>query len=244
MRMARNLALTIVGVALVTLTGCASGPTPDSLAGPCCGLGAIPTDLPANPDPCQKYCRVWVPAEYRKVPKLVKCKASCTRTVEVPIKVMRAYEVQVKPRTGYCASTCGKDCEDTLVQVKPGGYRWEESEAGCWQYCYRKPAYKWCKKNVQEEKITYCVETPPEYETRVETTDAVRLRTEYVPPEYEIRYVRELYRPGHWEWRATPGCDAMPPDSRCWTPPQKMGRKCNDCRPRLPALDCGCPPTN
>ena len=47
-------------VALLVLTGCATG-RPDTITG-------LPTDLPANPDPCMEYCREWVPPVYRKVP--------------------------------------------------------------------------------------------------------------------------------------------------------------------------------
>lgn len=245
---AATAALALAGLVLTALTGCQSSPesaTPGSLRGPCCDrISGIPSDLPEAPDPCKKYCRVWVPATYRKVPTLVKCKPSCTRTVEVPVKVMTAREEVVRPRCWNTAQTCGNDCEDTLVQVKPGGYRWEQSEAGCWQYCYRKPEYKWCQKNVREDDITYCVETPPEYRTVVTTEDAVRLRQEYVPPEYEVRMVDQLYTPGHWEWREAPGCGATAPDNRCWTKPQVTETHCTDCRPKPAALDCGCPATN
>ncbi len=235
----RGTLVAAFAVALVVIGGCCA---PKSLNGPCCDMAGIPPDLPAAPDPCKKYCKVWVPATYKKVPKLVRCCNECTKQVPVRVKEMRAREVMVKPRQCVAKRTCGNDCEDTLIQVKPGGYRWEQAEAGCWQYCYRKPEYKWCKRQVKENEIAYCVETPPEYKTVVETRDVVRYRTEYVPPKYEIRYVNEVHTPGHWAWKEAPGCGAAP-DRRCWTKPRFMGRTCTDCN-RKPAIDCGCPPTN
>ena len=59
-----------------------------------------------------------------------------------------------------------------------------------------------------------------------------RTRTEYVPPRYEVKYVRELYKPSETVWvpRCEGGCMV---DARKWSPVMPGG-----------ALDCGCPSTN
>jgi hypothetical protein len=213
-------------------------------ARPCRGeLAQLPVDLPANPDPTKKYCKVWVPATYRKVPKLVQCAPGCEKSVDVTVMETTAREVLVRPCSRKCATTCGTTCNEALVQVKPGGYRWEDC-GGCWQYKYRPPQYKWCHKTVKEDGIGYCLETPAEYETVVETRPVRKTRTEYVPPKYRVAYVNEVFTPGHYEWRAEGEC-ACTPDRRRWSTPRLQSKTTTGCPPRPKvALDCGCPPIN
>jgi hypothetical protein len=202
---------------------------------------SLPTDLPCNPDPTKKYCKVWVEPVYRKVPKVVMAAAPSTTKEEVLINRTTAYEVQTKPAEVRRGQTCGTDCDDNLVMVKPGGYRWEH-DGTCWQYKYRCPEYKWCKKKVQEDGIKYCYEIPAEYETVAKTEQVTELRDRYVPAQYKTVWVDEVFEPGHWEWRAhdAAGCT---PDRREWRGPTNVGRTCAP-RAKARALDCGCPTTN
>ncbi len=244
MRIARFGALTLLLGLLVVTAGGLAGCQGTGYAKQCQGtLGSLPPDLPASPDPTKKYCKVWVPPTYRNVPKLVKCAPGCTTTEDVKIMQTRAYDVLVEPGRGKCATTCGTTCEESLVQVKPGGYRWEDC-GGCWQYKWRPPQYKWCQRKVRDEGIDYCFETPAKYKTVVETRPVVKQRTKYVPPKYRISYAKEIYKPGHYEWRAEGEC-ACTPDRRKWSTPRVQAKKCGGCppRPRV-ALDCGCPPIN
>ena len=217
-RFGLNLALlALFGVALISLGGCSS------VVGGCCpdDIRSLPQDLPATPDPTKKYCKVWVPPVYRNVPRLVKADCGCTTREEITVMEVSARDVCVKPAERRTGQTCGTDCDDSLVQIKTGGYRWEH-DGTCWQYKYRCPQYKWCKKNVREDGIDYCYETPAEYKTIVESTPVERQRVKYTPPKYEMKYKKEIFRPGHWEWRAHAASECTP-DRRKWTAPQKMG---------------------
>lgn len=230
----RGVLLALLCMLVIGLGGCASQSA---------GIEqtrSLPTDLPPNPDPTKKYCKVWVPPTYRKVPKLVQCDGGYTTQEEVVVNRTTAHEVMVKPAEQRRNQTCGTDCEDSLVQVKPGGYRWEH-DGTCWQYKYRCPEYKWCKRKVQEEGIKYCYDIPAEYETVATTQQVKQMRDVYVPAKFKTIWVDEVWEPGRWEWRAhdAPGCT---PDRRQWGPPQNMGRQCAP--RRAPALDCGCPTTN
>ena len=227
--------LALLCVSMVGLAGCAArtGNVEQSVR--------APADLPANPDPTKKYCKVWVPPVYRKVPKVVQTAASYTTQEPVMINRTRAYEVQTKPAEVRRGQTCGTECDDNLVMVKPGGYRWEH-DGSCWQYKYRCPEYKWCKKKVREEGIDYCYEIPAEYETVAKTEQVCVMRDKYVPAKYKTIWVEEVWKPGRWEWRASDACGCTP-DRRPWMGPTHMGRKCAP-PPAAPALDCGCARTN
>ncbi len=229
--------LGLVAVPFVaSLLGCSASPKSDPFPGtfqerPV--LGALPPDLPENPEPCVSYCSEVVPATYRMVPKL--CEVAPGRTVEIQETVleMRAREVCVKPRTERQIEACGTRCQQELVQVKPGGFRWvHDKDCGCWQYCEAPPEYTWCDKTVEESGIRYCVEQPPEFKTVVETVPVTRPRYEYVPPRYEVQYVRELYKPAERVW--VPRCE-----SGCMVDPRKASPVFSG-----GALDCGCPSTN
>ena len=133
-------------------------------------LGALPPDLPDNPEPCVSYCKESVAPTYRMVPKLVQVEPERIRTVSETVMEMRAREVLVKPTTNKAYEKCGTRCEQEMVQVKPGGFRWvHDQECDCWQYCDAPPEYKWCNKVTEEEGIRYCVEQPAEYKTVVDT---------------------------------------------------------------------------
>ena len=229
--------LALLGLCAIALGGCAFKPSVGTQT------RLLPPDLPDNPDPTKKYCKVWVPPTYRKVPKLVMCKPPCTTTEEVTFNRTTAYEVMTKPAELRRGQTCGNCCDDHLVQTKPGGYRWE-NDGTCWQYKYRCPEYKWCKKHVGEESVKYCYEVPAEYETVARTEPVTKLRSKYVPAEYKIVYVNEVYTPGHWVWRPhdAPECECTP-DRREWSQAQQIPGKCRSgCKKR--ALNCGCPTTN
>lgn len=219
-------------IGALTLVGCSAGRA--SLQSDNFDYGTasvLPPDLPANPKPCTQYCKEWVPPTYRMVPKLVQCGCADTRVIEHQAYETRAREVLVKPKTIKTYERCGQTCDQELVQIKPGGFRWVGAN-GCYQYCEQCPEYKWCNKKVGEEGIRYCVEDPAKYKTIVETVPVTRRRVEYVPPKYEIKYVRELYQPGHHEWvgRCDPSCSN---DTRKWSKPF-----------RGTALTCDCPSTN
>jgi len=232
----RGALLALLGIALVGLGGCASG------QGRLTQTSGLPRDLPANPDPTKKYCKVWVEPTYRKVPKLVTATAASVVVEPVTYNRTTAYEVQVKPAEARRGTTCGTDCDDNLVMVKPGGYRWEH-DGTCWQYKYRCPEYKWCKKNVREEGIDYCYEIPAEYETVAATERVTKMRDRYVPATYKTVWVEEVFTPGHWEWRAQQACGSVP-DQREWRGPENVGRDCRPCAPKTRALAAGCPTTN
>ena len=111
-----------VAVVALGLAGCSASPKasfPGSFAERPV-LGALPPDLPQNPEPCVSYCREEVPATYRMVPKL--CQVDCAKTVNIEETVyeMRAREVEVTPRCTKTYEACGERCQQELVQVKPG----------------------------------------------------------------------------------------------------------------------------
>ena len=227
--------LALLCVSVAGLVGCANGAS---------GLEqtrSLPSDLPANPDPTKKYCKVWVPPTYRKVPKVVVNELGYMATEEVLVNRTTAYEVMTKPAEVRRGQTCGTDCEDSLVQVKAGGYRWEH-DGTCWQYKHRSPEYKWCAKKVQEDGIKYCYDIPAEYETVAKTEQVNKLRDRYVPTKYKTVWVEEVFRPGHWAWKCH-DAEGCVPDRREWRGPVNMGRKCAP-GPAPAALDCGCAKTN
>ena len=77
--------------------------------------------------------------------------------------------------------------------------------------------------------IEYCVEQAAEYETVATSRPVRRLRKEYVPATYKIKYVDELYRPGHYVWKASYDCNGCEGNS-CW----KQGPRAK----RVVATDC------
>ena len=231
----RMALLALLCVSVVGLGGCSTRRVPVEQS------RNLPGDLPANPDPTKKYCKVWVPPVYRKVPKVVVAEAGYMDQEQVLVNRTTAYEVQTKPAELRRGQTCGTDCDDNLVMVKPGGYRWEH-DGTCWQHKYRCPEYKWCKKKVQEDGIKYCYEIPAEYETVASTEQVERTRDRYVPAKYKTIWVEEVWQPGRWEWRSHYACGCTP-DRRPWRGPVNVGRQCAP-RAKSAALDCGCPSTN
>ena len=230
---ARWTLLALLVVTVVALGGCRGTVFYDSPA----HRASVPppSDLPENPDPCVKYCREWVPPTYRMRPRL--CKKCCGRCVSVPETVMvtSATDVCTQCRPKRVRYGGGCTCNETLVQTKPGGYRWE-TDGKCWHYCYRNPQYKWCNKCVQEDKIDFCYCPPPKWETHVTTVPVTRMRREYIPAQYEIEYCPELWTPGHYRWKAS--CDPCwcTPDWRRHSRPQRVAG-CN-------AIDGNCPRCN
>ena len=232
----RKTVLALVAVAAFVLAGCSA--TSNTGA----GLARALPDLPDNPDPSKRYCKVWVEPKTRMVPKLVKTCEGGTKTECITVMKTTAREVMVEGPIERPVDPCRQTCTDTLVQCKPGGYRWE-CDGECWQYRYRKPEYKWCSKTVEEKKINYCYTHPPKYETVVETVPVKRNRQSYVPPKYEVQWVEEVYEPGRWEWRATESCGPGK-DCREWSGKHVYESKCGGCPPPAKALDCSCPRTN
>jgi hypothetical protein len=226
-------------VVLALAGGCRCGPQmPVDCDCPC---GGIDPQLPADPNPCTKYCKVWVPPVYRDVPKVVQT-CGCT-VVQVPEKVQRVRfeDVCVKPRTCKIGCMPGTKCEQQAVQVRPGGFRYVQDGPNCWKYCYVKPCYQWCNKVVYEDGIEYCAESAPEYKTVARTEEQTVYRNVYVAPETKVQWVKEVYQPGHWEWRATHDCCDCICDKPCPTI-ECLERK--PCRPATPALGRGCPRCN
>jgi hypothetical protein len=212
------LALLVVGGAL---GGCQGG---------CCD-STLPPDLPEDPQPCTRYCKVWVPPVYRDVPRLCQVRPPCTRCVP-DTQVRPHFEtVCVKPRECYTCATPNRVCETAAVQTRPGGWKWKADSCDCWSYCYEPPCHQWCNKVVTEEGIEYCVERPPEYRTEVTWQTEQCERTEYVPGEYKVVWEKELYRPGYHEWVAQPGCECCACPSPCPTRPI-LRRPCG-CTPAL-----------
>lgn len=232
----RKTVLALGAIAAFVLAGC----TASSNSG--AGLRAALPDLPDNPDPTKRYCKVWVPPKTRMVPKLVQKCGSTMKEECITVMQTTAREEMVQPAIERKVDPCRQTCTDTLVQCKPGGYRWE-CDGECWQYKYRPPEYKWCSKTVQENKIDYCYTHPPVYETVVETRPVQRKRQTYCPPKYDVQWVEEVYEPGRWEWRATTKCDE-PKDCRPWSKKHVYSSQCGGCPPPSPALDCSCPRTN
>jgi hypothetical protein len=199
-----------LGVVLLVASGCASSTREygEGCAGcppcpmPCTPCGMNPTDLPKDPDPCLKYCRVWVPPTYRYAPRLEVARPGCMVSEEKTVMHTTFSERQVKPARGYWVSTEPSSCKQTAVEVTPGGWKWQDQGCGCWKYCYTAPTYNWCTKTVKEEGITYCNEEPAEYETVATTCPKKTCTSRYVPPQYESVWVKECVTPGHWKWVA------------------------------------------
>lgn len=227
-----HLRTSLLGLALLcaaaALVGCQTAPRQS---------GCLPGDLPTDPDPCTKYCRVWVPPVYRDVPYVVEvCPA---RTVQVPEEGMetRYQEVCTKPRETYDVCTPDRRCDQVAVQTKPGGYVWKRDPCGdCWNYCYEPPTFQWCNKTVTEQGITYCTEIPPEYSVEVTHEPVTRCRTVYVPAQYETRWEKELFTPGRWEWQPSKLCA----DCDCPAPGPEIPFRALPCEP----VTTGCPTTN
>ncbi len=223
MRIAR-MALPLVLLTLaLAMAGCCGGQ-------PGMRADIPPADLPDNPDPCVQYCREWVPPVYRKVPKMVKVCDGTTRTVETTEMLTEYHEVKVKPCECDIKYGCGDSCEETVVEAQAGGWRWV-NKSGCWKYEYCPPRYKWCNRVVKEEGIEYCVERPAKYETVATSRPVKKSRCEYVPATYKTVYVNELYRPGHYVWKAKTDCSGCEGNS-CW----KQGPRIK----RVVARDCAC----
>lgn len=205
----RTVGAVVLGLALLVATGCTSstrqygegcGCPPCPVPCPPCGLR--PTDMPKDPDPCVKYCRVWVPPVYRNVPKLEIASPGYMQSVDRTVMQTHFVERQVKPARGYHVSAEPALCQQTGVEVTPGGWRWQDTGCGCWKYCYTPPAYNWCTKTVKEEGISYCNEEPAEYETVAYTCPKKTCVSRYVPQQYRTVWVRECVTPGHWQWVA------------------------------------------
>lgn len=223
------LPVAALALLVVALAGCASGghngPTSCDVAcascgcsshGCGCGPAAPPSDLPKDPAPCMKYCKVWVPPVYRDVPRLTcQCGHACPVEKEVTETCFRTV---CTPGKCYGCTTPDRDCEAVAVQVCPGGYRWQEVEGGCWRYCESKPSYKWCKKQVHEDGIEYCSNEPPQYHTEVVKTDKRVCDVTYEPSSYKTTWCKECYTPGHWEWVMKYDCDPCPPKEACCEP--------------------------
>jgi hypothetical protein len=225
----RWMPVVAVVFAVVALAGCASGRSGcgsatscDMACAPCrgacggCGPAAPPSDLPKDPALCMKYCRVWVPPVYRDVPRLTPVCGNPCRTEKLVTET--CFRTVCTPGKCYGCTTPERDCEAVAVQVCPGGYRWQEVEGGCWRYCECKPSYKWCKKQVHEDGIDYCMNEPPEYRTEVVKTDRRVCDVVYEPPTYKTTWCKECYTPGHWEWRLEHACDPCPPKECCCEP--------------------------
>lgn len=222
----RTLPALVAALALTLLVGCASGPRHDPLCGcaPTClpsNCGALPSDMPRDPDPCMKYCRVWVPPVYRDVPSL-EMEPGCVETVQKDALKTCFVEREATPRACEHRTMQPDACQLTAVEVCPGGWKWQQVDGeccsnDCWKYCYQPPTYKWCTKTVQDEKICYCTETPPEYETVAITCPTKICDVRYVPPEYKVVWRKECYRPGHYEWQQVPddcgSCRKLPCDN-------------------------------
>jgi hypothetical protein len=217
----------VVGAIGAGLAGCATGRG----AGEC-----LPTDLPDNPQPCTKYCRVWVPPTYRKVPRLC---PECPETVEVPHVVdrVRFREVCVKPSEVKWCRTPDTRCEVAAVQTTTGGWKWKRDGQDCWKYVYEPPCYAWCTKNVGEESISYCTQTPAEYKTVAWTERQVFTRVEQGQPRYRVQWVDEVYEPGRYEWVASGICNGCVECNRCPCPPLPKGEPCP---PGCPVMTEGC----
>ncbi|MDJ0521843.1 MAG: hypothetical protein QNJ90_07185 [Planctomycetota bacterium] len=237
----RTLALVFVAVTAIALAGCSGS----RCEGEGCGVDqvrALNPDLPANPSPDTKYCKVWVPPTYRKVPVMRQVSKGGVECENVTVMRTEAKEVMVAPPVRRTVTACDEQCEKTLVMVKPGGYRWEKDGDCCWQYRYRSPEYKWCEKTRKEEGIEFCYEHPPEYKTVVTSKPVQRARYNYVPPKYEVEWVKQEFTPGRWEWKAEKVCKPTEDKREFRSYTLK-----NECKPKCPpkkALDCGCPSTN
>ena len=232
----RKTVLALGAIAAFVLAGCTSANSHQA------GMARALPQLPANPDPSKKYCKVWVPPKTRMVPKLVKTCEGGMKEECITVMKTSMRDVMVEGPIERPVEPCRNQCTDTLVQCKPGGYRWE-CDGECWQYVYRAPEYKWCNKVVEENKVNFCYTHPPKYETVVETVPVQRKRQTYVPAQYEVKWVEEVYEPGRWEWRAGESC-GEPQDMRKWGAKHVYETECGGCPKPSPALDCSCPRTN
>jgi hypothetical protein len=245
-----------VALAVVTLAGCVSRGAGNSGSFNCdytcagcshhdcgCGPAAPPSDLPKDPNPCLKYCRVWVEPVYRDVPRLTcDCGHACKneRIVEET-----CFETVCVPGKRYGCTTPERDCDVTAVQVCPGGYRWREAEDGCWRYCECQPTYKWCKKQIHEDGIAYCMDEPPEYKTVAVKTERRVCDVDYTPSGYKTTWCKELYKPGHWEWVLKDDCSPPPCGPCCCEPysyclDKTVTRTGGGCAPTAASRPCGC----
>jgi len=145
-------------------------------------------------------------------------------------------DVCVKPRAQKVCRTPDLRCDQTVVQTKPGGYRWKQTPNGCWKYCYEPPCYQWCNKVVTKKGIEYCTETPPEYKAVAWTEPVQVSRQTCTPAKYKVAWRKELYTPGHWEWQPSQACG----DCECPTVCPKIPVKRRPCAPRV----AGAPSTN
>lgn len=200
----KSVALMVLAVAMVgLLAGCQTSK-------PCCDeVGALPpAGLPDSPSPCATYCKEWVPPVTRKVPELVKVRDGYMKETPYCVKTTSYDDVVIEPRQCACPKTTAtRRCEESLVEVKPGGHRWVQNDDGCWKYQYCNPEYKWCTRTRVEEGVEYCVDKPPVYETVERVNHEMKMRREYVPAEYAIRYREQVYEPGRYRFRATQDCN-------------------------------------
>lgn len=222
---ARFLPAAFAVLAVVSLAGCASSGGSSSTRGglgcACsagegpCGPAAPPLGLPDDPAPCLKYCRVWVPPVYRDVPK-IESVCGTPRTTDKTV-IETTFKTVKIPGARYGCTTPSCDCDEVAVEVCPGGWKWQQVD-GCWRYCECPPKYKWCKKQVHEDGITYCADEPDQYKTVAVRREKRVCDTEYVPATTRTVWVKELYRPGHWEWVAKQDCCAKAPNCDCCRP--------------------------
>jgi hypothetical protein len=191
--------------------------------------------FPTDPDPCASYCLVWVPPEYREVPRVVPCEGKI-----VTEKVCRSrVELEETCTPGHYEARRSPDvCRQwAIVEAEPARTEWRtvkccDEKNGC---CYKPveiPAqYKVCERRETEKGIEYCAFTPPEYDVKpVVKHDALSV-PHYVPGEAKVVYDKQLFAEGHWEWKVK-YCGCQPPKKDCPKPPV--------CAPQPPAGGCGC----
>jgi hypothetical protein len=165
--------------------------------------------FPTDPDPCASYCLVWVPPVYRDVPKLVCEKPSCTKGVNVCYDRTRFTSVEVP---GCYTEKCVPDeCRTyAIVQATPARVDWQEVECEdgcgrdvdcCWKPVRTPPTFEVCEKVETDLGYEYCAFTPPQHKIVATTERCVERVEKYVPPEYRVQYVKELYSPGRYEWQ-------------------------------------------
>ena len=206
-RSARMLLGLVMLTAVGGLLGCSAIGYCDNA---CDAPGLLPPNLPDDPEPCTKYCKVWVPPVYRPKPCVVQKRPGYTKCVEDCVLKTEYQEVCVKPRESYRVCEPDHACEQAVVQATPGGYKWKDAGCGCYRYCYEPPCYQWCNKVVTEEGIDYCTEIPPEYRVRVRHRPKRVVSQQYVPAEYGVVWKKECFQPGRWEWqpiKECPSCD-------------------------------------
>ena len=74
---------------------------PMGCSGPRSGVGILPADLPANPEACTTYCKVWVEPVYRDKPVLCLKEPGCSERVEEVVCRTRYREVCERPACQY-----------------------------------------------------------------------------------------------------------------------------------------------